>query len=109
MQFFKPKVMKTLALWREEVEMGTQWNVNGRHGYERDAKQFAKESNTGNMLVSPSGAAEYSRLLSSDIVSSVSGCRISRGLHFQRSSSPQPQAPVDFESRRISYIQPTKA
>jgi len=38
--------------------MRTQWNVIGRHDRERDAEQFAKDSNTDDILVSPSGAAE---------------------------------------------------
>lgn len=38
--------------------MRTQWNITGRYDRESDDKQFAKDINTGEILVSPSGAAE---------------------------------------------------
>jgi hypothetical protein len=43
--------------------MGTQWNVIGRYDGERDAKRFAKDNNTREILVSPSRATEDLRLL----------------------------------------------
>jgi len=49
-----------LALWGEEIEVRTHWNVLGRHEHEREARQFAKDGNTGEILVSPSGTAEDS-------------------------------------------------
>ena len=50
---------------REEIEIGTEWNVISRCDIERerDAKQFTKKSHTGEISSSPSGTGEDRSLL----------------------------------------------
>jgi hypothetical protein len=47
---FKTKSNEDIGLvggGEREIEMGTRWNVIGRYDRKRDAKHFAKDSNTG--------------------------------------------------------------